>query len=456
MLAATAACGGTALGLVLVETVTPALKRLGILFFALSAGCLASIPVSEALHRDPVSSGLPLDSVVGFQGICLDDGRPLRGGRACYSVALLRVTDRAGTRATAGGFVLVVAERRRFAWGNRLTVEGTLSRDKRGLLVSFAEGRAIRSEGWQGPLFELRRTLSQRLQTRIDRLGGSAATFFEALFLGITDDLPPEESYYFRLSGTIHILSLSGMHLTILSTAVLFLLTPLLGKRLGLVAASLLIVAYLFVAGPFPALMRSGIMFLVYACALLFEWKVAPLQLLAAAFLALVAVDPRSANSLSFELSFLSLFGILTLGRPAFYLLEPYLPRAVAASLAASVGASIATTPLVVACFGAYYPIGVFATLAMSPAVTVFIWGGIAYLLVADFPGIVAEQMRLGMDVVHRVIIATAEICSRAPAIRASQGYTVSLVAVMMLYLAGRFRKLRYELRIPKRDRSAS
>ena len=456
VIVAIAAFGGAALGVVFSETVTPVFRRLGLLFFALCTGCLSSIAISGVLHREPVSAGLPLESVAGFEGYCLDDGRPLRGGRAGYTVALVRVKDRAGTTASARGPVLVVSERRRFAWGSRVAVEGTLARDERGGVLIFAEGRGIRSEGWQSSLFQLRRIISQRLQARIDRLGGSAASFFEALFLGITDDLSPEESYYFRLSGTIHILSLSGMHLTILSTAVLFLLMPLLGKRLSLIAASLLIVVYLFIAGPFPALLRSGIMFLLYACTLLLEWTVPPLQLLVAAFLAMVLVDPRSAGSLSFELSFLALFGILTLGRPAFRLLEPYLPRSIGASLAASVGATVATTPLVVACFGAYYPIGIFATLAISPAVTVFIWGGIAYLLLADSPSIVAEQMRLGMDFLHRLIIATAELCSRSPAIRASQGYTVSAVAAMMLHLLDRYRNFRYELRIPKGDRGAS
>ncbi len=410
------AFGGAAAGVVCAETAEPALKRLGLLFFALSAGCLASIAVLGALHREPVSAGLPLESIVRFEGVCLDDGRALRGGKAGFAVVLLRVSDRAGSTASARGVVQVVSERRRLAWGNCVTVDGTLARDGRGGVSSFAEGKRIRSEGWQSPLFKLRRTLSERLQTRIDRIGGPAGSFFEALFLGITDDLPPEESYYFRLSGTIHILSLSGMHLTILSTAVLFLLTPFLGKRLGLIAASLLIVVYLFIAGPFPALIRSGIMFFLYAFSLLFEWTVPPLQLLVAAFLAMVIVDPRSASSLSFELSFLALFGILTLGRPAFRLLEPYLPRSIGASLAASIGASVATTPLVVACFGAYYPIGILATLAISPGVTVFIWGGIAYLLLADSPSIVAERMRFALDFLHRLIIAAAELCSRAPA----------------------------------------
>ncbi len=448
-----AACGAAGFGVVLAVTTAPTLKRLALLCFSLGAGCLASAEIGGSLKGASLSSGLPVDSIAAFRGDCLDDGRSLPGARACYLVALTSVSDRAGSVATAKGVVRLVAGRGLLAWGNRISVEGRVRLEPRG---AVAEGRAVHIEGWQSPLFRLRSSLSEKLQARIDRLGGSTAAFFEALFLGITDDLPPEESYYFRLSGTIHILSLSGMHLTILSTAILFLLAPLLGKRLSLVAASLLVVAYLFVAGPFPALVRSAIMFLVCACALLFEWQASPLQLLAAAFLAMVAVDPRSATSLSFQLSFLSLFGILTLGRPVLRLLETYLPRSIAACLAASLGASIATTPLVAACFGAFYPVGVFATLAISPMVTVYIWGGVAYLALADLPGIASELLRSGMELLHRLIIAAAEFFARAPAVRAAQGYTASLAAGIMVFLPGLFRKLRYELRFPARDRKPS
>lgn len=445
--------------------------RVGALLLSLCAGFLLSETTMVRLHSKAVSAGLPLETAIRFEGVLQQDTVTTRKGGQLYSVRLETMENRSGSRVRASGTVIVLGEGPLLPWGSRVRVDSELQREvaKPGAgaagksspasaagagssIVAFAKPGALTSIGWERSVFRARSVVLAALVARINRLENRAASLFTTLFFGVRGDLPEEESYYFMRSGSIHILALSGMHLSILSAFLLAVFAPLLGKRRCLVLSSLLVAIYVFITGCGVSLIRAAVMFYVYAVAVAVERKAEPLQLLAAAFVLMVVVDPASAFSLSFELSFLALVGLFLLSNQAGYLLAPYLPRTISLAVAASIGATIVTTPLVAANFGIVYPVGIISGLLLSPLVTAFIWVGIVYLAVPEFATPVLALLQIAMDLLYRTIIATAEVCSRAPFVRTTDGYTASFVAVIILYLPSYLRKLVYELRFSKRD----
>ena len=78
---------------------------------------------------------------------------------------------------------------------------------------------------------------------------------------GRTDCEEQNATDNFRTAGISHILVVSGMHLMIVSNAVLLVLEMLgLNRRISAAAAALFVVFYIFLAGAGVGVVRAGIM----------------------------------------------------------------------------------------------------------------------------------------------------------------------------------------------------
>jgi competence protein ComEC len=138
------------------------------------------------------------------------------------------------------------------------------------------------------------------------------------------------------------------------------------------------VLLFLWLAGPRPSLLRAVLLTLLAATARASRRRTSPLNLTALAFLGMVLWNPSAIYSLSFQLSFAALIGILLAAPALSFALDGRLPRAVRLPLAAGLGAQFATAPLLAATFGIVHPIGVVATLVLAPVITLYLWAGLA------------------------------------------------------------------------------
>jgi predicted membrane metal-binding protein len=142
------------------------------------------------------------------------------------------------------------------------------------------------------------------------------------------------------------------------------------------------------------------------------------LNLLSLAAALILLADPAAAAELSFQLSFIALLGILLLGPQLRRLLTPPLPPFLGSAVAMSLGAQAATTPVLLAAFGAAYPAGALAALPLIPLVTVFLWGGLAALLLSLLPA--PALLAVPLDWLHRAILAVLDFFARFPPVYAA------------------------------------
>lgn len=148
------------------------------------------------------------------------------------------------------------------------------------------------------------------------------ATVLSALLLGDQRRIPRELSDAYTRSGVNHILSISGFHVGIIAACVTWGIVWLLTRSAYLalhwnvrrclpVVAVPIMFAYMLLTGCAPATARSVIMLTTIACAVASEREQETINsLLLAAFL-LVAINPPTLCDVSFQLSFISLWGIL-------------------------------------------------------------------------------------------------------------------------------------------------
>lgn len=143
-----------------------------------------------------------------------------------------------------------------------------------------------------------------------------------ALLLGDQKRIPEQLASAYTRAGVNHILSISGFHVGIIAFFIVQLGLLLATRcerlalrfnlrRLVLLLSLPAMALYLFLTGAAPATARSVIMLAGFVLALYAEREADPVNALLLSALVLLALDPPGLFDISFQLSFLALWGIV-------------------------------------------------------------------------------------------------------------------------------------------------
>ncbi len=265
------------------------------------------------------------------------------------------------------------------------------------LLASIAGLHAGRGGAWYGNAVEvlvgeapvagrIRSGIYQTFTDAIERSAGTGGPLLKALLLGSDTDLTMRTEELFRRAGVSHVLALSGMHLAIVAALVVALMLPFFGRRVALISGAIVALAYMLLIGGRPSLVRATIMCEIALLLILFERPLHLLEVVSAAFLVHLVVQPTAIAEVSFQLSYLALLGISVIAPGLIREIRPWLPVPVSAPLAAGVGAQVAGAPVLLSVFGRLYPIGMAASVVIGPMVAIFMTAGIIGVVVSMIP----------------------------------------------------------------------
>ena len=161
----------------------------------------------------------------------------------------------------------------------------------------------------------LRRAAEQALARG---LSPAAHELAQPLLFGDRDGMDPDTDSALRGSGLVHLLALSGLHVTWLAGVARALAALATGQRvLRALAGVLSAVGYALVAGPLPSLARAVAAEAVVTLARVSQRALDPLHALALAALGLLAGQPAWAHDLGFQLSCAATLGLLAAGGEA-------------------------------------------------------------------------------------------------------------------------------------------
>jgi len=162
----------------------------------------------------------------------------------------------------------------------------------------------------------------QRIAQALDNhLPPELAALYQALLIGQTVNIPPHLMETFKENGCFHVLSISGLHFSMLGlfTAALFtwllkrsqwLLLHTHAPTLALALTAPLLLLYAFIAGMNVPAVRALLTALLALFAVLVRRQRSMLPLIAAAALVVLAVSPLSLASAPFQLSFAAVLAI--------------------------------------------------------------------------------------------------------------------------------------------------
>ena len=224
-------------------------------------------------------------------------------------------------------------------------------------LLAYQRGEAEYGEGSVGsprwwPV-RLGRVMGETVQTLAS---GDTAGFLSAILTGDKSGLSVQASADLSEAGMFHILAVSGMHCGFLLT----LVTLLAGRhRRRLIAAVSipLLTFYALLAGGSPSVVRACVMLIFLVAAPLFRRESDGPTALAAALFLILLKNPFAAASVSLQLSFAAMAGILWLTPRLYRLLIGGKKRGRAvyflcASFSATMGALVFAVPVSAWYFG--------------------------------------------------------------------------------------------------------
>jgi competence protein ComEC len=178
--------------------------------------------------------------------------------------------------------------------------------------VSHAENLRILAPGGLAPVEWLRQRARDALSKGFSKERSIDHALLRALLLGDSDPQLRDVQQDFQRTGTSHHLSISGMHVAVLGTFV-FLLCRLvrLSPRVSAVVMMGFVILYGLVALPAPPVLRSIILCLCFGVGVCARRAVDGIQLLAFTVFAMLLVHPLDLYDAGFQLSFLTVLGLM-------------------------------------------------------------------------------------------------------------------------------------------------
>jgi competence protein ComEC len=222
------------------------------------------------------------------------------------------------------------------------------------------------------------------------------AALANRMILGIESGIPRELYAKFNLTGTSHVIVISGSNIALVSGILLLLFTWMLRgrKKLAALLAAIGIGLYTLLVGADPAVVRAAIMGGIFVLGIAFGRQSSAIVSLFVAGILMLLLNPLILWDVGFQLSFMATLGLILFSTPLQRWWDASvgkrLPRLannlIAEALLITLAAQITTMPMVVYYFGRLSVISFLANLLIIPVQPpIMIAGGLAILLAAIF-----------------------------------------------------------------------
>lgn len=205
-----------------------------------------------------------------------------------------------------------------FDFGRQLFFEGIGGTGRVTAPISFAEAPLPWSLWLSRKLQDIRTVINARITAVLE---GDTAAIAEALIDGERGTISRNLNTSFQASGLAHVLSISGLHMSLVAGGVFWLVRALLAlvpalalrwpiKKIAAVAALAVGLFYMLLAGAEFATQRSYIMIAVVFFAVLVDRPALSLRNLAIAATLILLLQPEAAIQAGFQMSFLAVLGL--------------------------------------------------------------------------------------------------------------------------------------------------
>lgn len=237
----------------------------------------------------------------------------------------------------------------------------------------------------------------------------------EALLIGYQQDLDKSLVSMYSNTGVIHIIAISGMHLSLIYGLLMFIFNHIKlnfnwYKKFTPLLILLIIWVFTFVAGASSSIIRASIIFTFINIAHFLNKKNFGFNTLALSALILLIINCNYLWDIGFQLTYLAVLSIMIYYKPILSLFEfkNKIALAIWTSIAVCLSAQILTFPILIFYFKQFPVLFLFTNLGVVGLSSVILYAEIVLLVVCkiNFLAIFfGKIINFGIDIMNKIVI---------------------------------------------------
>ncbi|MDR2840285.1 MAG: ComEC family competence protein [Paludibacter sp.] len=220
-------------------------------------------------------------------------------------------------------------------------------------------------------------------------ISGDEYAVLAALTLGSTDALHPDLRQYYSVSGGMHILSVSGLHVGVIYVVFSFIIGLFIKKpRVKAIVCVMFLWFYAIITGLPSSVIRASLMFSLVAIGTGLQRKPQIYNTISLSAFFMLLINPDYLFDVGFQLSYIAVVALIYLQPKIshlFYIKNKYLRWAWDLT-AVSIAAQIGTAPLSIYYFNQFPNYFLLTNLFAVPLSTVVIYAAVALFVVSPIP----------------------------------------------------------------------
>jgi len=218
-------------------------------------------------------------------------------------------------------------------------------------------------------IWSLFQTWQAQAANRVDELfwDPNTAGYMKSLLLGVRDDVAPEWGEMYAKLGLSHILAISGLHVTLVSSMFMWTLERVgISRKRALVTTVLFIIGYVMLVGASASAVRSGLMGGVALACQVWNKRLDGREVWAGVLIVMLLYDPYQLWNVGFQLSFIVTLGLIQFVPYSLYA-SSRMPLWLRTLLAVTMTAEIVSFPFLVYHFHQFSPWSWLVNLLATP-----------------------------------------------------------------------------------------
>ncbi len=303
------------------------------------------------------------------------------------------------------------------------------------LTAPFRGNVTIVQSGGGSTFWRLVYGFKQRLERFIyGHVPDPQASVLSCILLGNRAAVPETVENDFRRTGTVHVLSVSGLHMALLASTLWMALRVF---RLRQATAAFVVLAfvclYTAMTGAASPPLRAGIMAAAFCLGVIIHRQPQLINSLALAALAILVIDPNEVFNVGFILSFLCVLGIGLYYTPILALISPtaspldaldhsrkaaawrWLKHRTLQCIAVSAAAQLVTAPIVASQFNLINWLGLLSNIFIVILAWLALVGGMTLVVAGTFLPIGYSICAVAADAITRLFLGGVRLMSSAP-----------------------------------------
>jgi len=371
-------------------------KLILLITFALLTLCGAMIYYPLSLPDEPTIRTYNEKGTIELKGIIKSEPE-ISGNTIRFRLEATEVNLEGEWQATCGNILIFIPGFTNYGYGDSLQIKGKLEsppvfddfdyqaylahQDIYSTMFNPVILNAEKQSGFKPVrwLYTLRSRLARVISTTLPEPQASLA---QGILLGIRHSIPEELKYAFSVTGTAHLLAISGINLTIIAGMLISAGKAVFGRRHSIYVwlALCAIWFYAIISGIQAPVIRAAIMSSMFLFAELFGRQKNALPALAFSAAVMSGFDTGILKNISFQLTFLSMCGLIFISpslensglklakvKPEEPIFIDRFKSVIISSLSTSSGAIIMILPIIAYYFGIVSLISPITTLLITP-----------------------------------------------------------------------------------------